>query len=57
MISRWSELVAVYALVFAHPHGCGIHEADACTLAQKHMLDEYEQQRCDFTLQFHEPVV
>ena len=47
----------MYALVFAHPHGCGIHEADARTLAQKNVPDEYGQQQCDFTLQLHEPVV
>ena len=51
------HLVAVYALVLAHPHGGGIHEADAGTLAQENVLDEYEQQQRDFTLQLHEPAV
>ena len=50
-------LVHMDALVLAHPERSAVHETDARTLAQQHLLDEQGQRNGYLPLQLHKAVV
>ena len=51
------RLVYMDALVLAYPQRCAVNEADACTFAQQHLLDEQGKRDGYLILQFHETIV
>lgn len=50
------RLVYMDALVLAYPQRCAVNEADACTFAQQHLLDEQGKRDGYLILQFHETI-
>jgi len=51
------RLVDMDALILAYPQRCAVNEADACTFAKQHLLDEQGKGYGNLFLQFHETVV
>jgi hypothetical protein len=51
------RLVDMDALILADSQRCAVNEADTCTLAQQHLLDEQGKRNGYLFLQFHETVV
>ena len=51
------RLMDMDSLVFTYPQRSGVNEADACTFAQKHLLDEQGQWDGHFFFQFNKTVI
>lgn len=51
------HLMNMYSLILTNTQRSTVHKADACTFAQKYLLDEQGKRDCHLTLNLNETVV